>query len=216
MKITDYKTIIFDCDGVVLDSNKVKTTAFYKAALPYGEEKAQSLVDYHVARGGISRYKKFEWFIQQCKGIKGPTLTELLDTYAKEVEVGLLSCKIVDGLELLKEQTGNANWLIVSGGAQHELRDVFSKRGIDSLYDGGIFGSPDTKDEILAREIANANIKLPALFIGDSKYDFEAATNANLDFIFMTNWSEVNDLDAWLKDQNIQHEKSVYNLLCKS
>lgn len=55
--------------------------------------------------------------------------------------------------------------LIVSGGDQAELRDVFSQRGISEWFDGGIFGSPDSKDEILARELANGNIDQPALFV---------------------------------------------------
>ena len=29
--ITQYDTIAFDCDGVILDSNKVKTEAFFNA-----------------------------------------------------------------------------------------------------------------------------------------------------------------------------------------
>lgn len=213
MKITDYKTIIFDCDGVVLDSNKIKTQAFYKAALSYGEEKAQSLVQYHVARGGISRYKKFEWLLEQCKGLKGPTLEQLLASYAKEVEAGLLSCDIAKGLKQLRDETKKAKWLIVSGGAQHELRDIFAKRNIDSLYDGGIFGSPDSKDEILSREIVNGNIESPALFIGDSKYDFEAATNANLDFIFLTDWSEVIDKETWCNENLIEMKSNLGELL---
>ena len=65
MKITDYKTIVFDCDGVVLDSNKIKTQAFFNSAISYGEIKAQELVNYHIERGGVSRYKKFEWFIER-------------------------------------------------------------------------------------------------------------------------------------------------------
>jgi len=60
-KITIYKTLVFDCDGVVLNSNKIKTQAFYEATKQFGHESAQALVDYHVANGGISRYAKFEW-----------------------------------------------------------------------------------------------------------------------------------------------------------
>lgn len=213
MKITDYKTIIFDCDGVVLDSNKIKTQSFFNAAIPYGKEKAQELVSYHIERGGVSRYKKFEWLLEQCKEIKGPTLEQLLASYAKEVEAGLLSCDVAKGLKLLREQTENSKWLIVSGGAQHELREVFAKRGLDSFYNGGIFGSPDTKDEILKREVANDNIRFPALFIGDSKYDFEAANNANLDFVFLTGWSEVPDKEAWCKENKIEVKLNLSEFL---
>ena len=43
-------------------------------------------------------------------------------------------------------------WLVASGGDQAELHDVFEKRGISHLFNGGIFGSPDTKEQILLRE----------------------------------------------------------------
>lgn len=53
LSVTDYTTLVFDCDGVVLDSNKVKTEAFYQATLPYGEAAAQAMVDYHVDRKSV-------------------------------------------------------------------------------------------------------------------------------------------------------------------
>ena len=87
--------------------------------------------------------------------------------------------------------------MIVSGGDQSELREIFAIRQLAALFDGGIFGSPDNKDEILARELSNQNIKLPALFLGDSKYDFQAATKANLDFVFLSSWSDVKDSEVW-------------------
>tara|TARA_Y100001933_G_C18894941_1_gene519964 strand:- start:17 stop:607 length:591 start_codon:yes stop_codon:yes gene_type:complete len=149
-----YLTLVFDCDGVVLDSNKVKTTAFYQATLPYGEAAAQAMVDYHVANGGVSRYKKFAYFLEQIAPThaehQGPDLEDLLQAYAGYVREGLLSCEMAPGLESLRQQIPDARWLIVSGGDQSELRDVFAQRGISEWFDGGIFGSPDTKDEILA------------------------------------------------------------------
>lgn len=213
MNLSKYQTIVFDCDGVVLNSNKVKTEAFFKAALPYGEAAAQQLVDYHVARGGISRYKKFEWFIENVvAGQAGPNLEQLLAAYAAEVRHGLLTCDIAEGLAELKAKTPQANWLIVSGGDQQELRDVFAERDLARLFDGGIFGSPDSKDTILARELAADNIKLPALFLGDSKYDYQAATTAALDFVFLSAWSEVADWNAFCKDKQIVTKLSIKEL----
>ena len=116
--VTDYITLVFDCDGVVLDSNKVKTEAFYQATLPYGEAAAQAMVDYHVANGGVSRYKKFAHFLDQIAPNyteqHGPNLEALLQAYAGYVREGLLSCEVAPGLEALRNQTPNARWLIVS------------------------------------------------------------------------------------------------------
>lgn len=192
INLEKYASLIFDCDGVILNSNKVKTQAFYNAALPYGKEAAMMLVDYHVANGGISRYKKFDLFLNKMISDKadGPGLDELLKCYASEVRSGLLNCDIAEGLSELRKATKHTNWLIVSGGDQSELREIFFERELNAYFDGGIFGSPDTKDQILQREIIAGNIQKPALFFGDSKYDFEAAKRAQLDFVFVSDWSE--------------------------
>lgn len=218
LKSTDYRTLVFDCDGVVLNSNKVKTEAFYQAALPYGEQAAQALVKYHVANGGMSRYKKFAYFLntlvpQYAAQISGPTLEELLDAYASHVLQGLLTCDIAEGLHELRKNTPNTNWLIVSGGDQAELRHVFAERGLDEYFDGGIFGSPDTKDEILERRTNNGNIQQSALFLGDSKYDYQAASGAGLDFVFLTDWTEVKDWEEWTSKYNLISVKSIQELL---
>ncbi|MBE0470630.1 MAG: HAD family hydrolase, partial [Methyloprofundus sp.] len=126
--ISEYKTLVFDCDGVVLNSNKIKTQAFYEATKHFGHELAQSLVDYHVANGGISRYAKFEYFITQIlqQSFDDELNQDLLERFAAAVKQGLMNCEIAEGLEQLKAKTPNANWLIVSGGDQQELREVFA------------------------------------------------------------------------------------------
>jgi len=202
----DYATFVFDCDGVVLDSNKVKTEAFRQAAMPYGHEAANALVAYHVANGGISRYRKFECFLSEIapKDVQGPNLENLLQRFGRAVVEGLETCDIAPGLAELRQATRNARWLIVSGGDQGELRDVFARRELSEMFDGGIFGSPDTKEQILHREISSGNILKPALFLGDSKYDFHASTHAGIDFIFLSMWTEVEDWHAFTQTNSIR------------
>lgn len=213
--LSEYKTLVFDCDGVILNSNKIKTEAFYRVALAYGEPAAQELVRYHVENGGVSRYKKFKYFLDEIvpnltnNKVSGRNLEALLGNYAKIVLDGLLSCELAEGLEELRKKIPEANWLIVSGGDQTELNEVFSKRKLSHLFDGGIYGSPDTKDEILSREIGSGNIILPALFLGDSKYDYQAATTANLDFVFLSDWSEVNSWEEWCQINQIAYYSSL-------
>jgi phosphoglycolate phosphatase-like HAD superfamily hydrolase len=213
MDISQFSTLVFDCDGVVLDSNKVKTTAFYNAALPYGVTAAETLVEYHTKRGGISRYAKFEYFLEEIVGIKveQKILNKLLNDFACEVKRGLLVCQISSGLKNLRQNT-RSNWLLVSGGDQNELRDIFTQRNLIEDFNGGIFGSPDTKDTILAREIANGNIKLPALFIGDSKYDYRAATTANIDFVFVHDWTEVNNWREYCDENKLDFIDNISQL----
>lgn len=206
MNVTEYDTLVFDCDGVVLNSNKIKTEVFYNVALPYGKKAAESLVEYHVANGGISRYKKFEYFIRQVlkRPIEKPLFNELLNYFSEGVKEGLLTCEIASDLDALREKTKNTNWLIVSGGDQVELREVFSTRGIAKYFDGGIFGSPHDKSEILSREQLNSNISQRALFLGDSLYDYQAATTAGVEFVFLSDWTEFDGWEKWLKRKKIR------------
>ena len=210
----EYSTLIFDCDGVVLDSNGIKTEAFRQAALPYGHDKAQALVAYHVENGGVSRYYKFQHFLTSMlpREARGPDLDELLVRFARAVYDGLLTCKSAPGLADLREVTQEARWLIASGGDQRELRHAFDERGIADMFDGGIFGSPDTKEEILSRELAAGNIRMPALFLGDSKYDYRVATQAGMDFMFVSNWTEVADWRQFTQDEGIKTVADLHEL----
>ena len=205
IELSSYRTFVFDCDGVVLDSNKVKTEAFYRVARQFGDDAALTLVDYHVANGGISRYLKFTYLLETILGmeVQDDNLLRLLSEFAAEVKQGLLKCTVAPGLSELRRMTSDARWMIVSGGDQEELREVFARRGIDHMFDAGIFGSPANKDEILGREVTRENLKSPALFLGDSRYDHEAATRAKLDFLFVSNWSEFSGWEEYCSEGNI-------------
>ena len=210
---TEYKTLVFDCDGVVLNSNQLKIQAYYDVAIKFGANKtqAQALVDYHVKLGGISRYPKFEYFLREImqQKVSEHPMQALLDSFTAEVKRLLTDCEIARDLMRVREANPNAKWMIISGGDQAELRDIFQQRGIDKLFDAGIFGSPDNKDIILARELDAGNIVEPALFIGDSRYDHQASTNAGLDFVFLSAWTDVED---W-QDYCANHQITVFNHL---
>jgi phosphoglycolate phosphatase-like HAD superfamily hydrolase len=104
-------------------------------------------------------------------------------------------------------------WLLVSGGDQQELRDVFTAKGIDHFFDGGIFGSPNTKDEILAREINHRNIIDPAVFVGDSRYDYEASERAGLDFIFVKQWTEFKGYEQFFTSKGVLMVETMNDLV---
>lgn len=212
--LRQYASVLFDCDGVLLDSNKIKTQAFFAAARPFGESAATRLVQYHLAHGGISRYRKFEHFLREIVGgeAESGALAELLAAYARTVREGLLSCTVAEGLDELREATRSARWLVVSGGDQEELRDTMEARGLTHLFDGGIYGSPASKDEILVREIASGRVTSPGVFFGDSKYDFEVASRFGLAFVFVSGWSE---FEGWKELQlaegfpHVEHVRSL-------
>ena len=65
MNFKKYKTIIFDCDGVILNSNKLKTEAFKETLSNYKKELVDEFISYHESNGGISRYEKIRYFVEE-------------------------------------------------------------------------------------------------------------------------------------------------------
>lgn len=217
MNIQDYKTIVFDCDGVVLNSNKTKVNAYYSVAKRMGgtDEQAQALVAHHVQKGSFPRNGKIEYYLTHVlhQPITPSLMQAYLDAFDEVLDETLMECEIASGLFALKETTPNARWMLLSGGDQAELRRLFPRRNLAHLFEAGIFGGPDQKMEVLAREMGNGNLAMPALFLGDSKYDHQASTGAGLDFIFLSEWTEVADWADYCKQHQITVIKNLSHLV---
>ena len=56
------KAIIFDFDGVILNSVNVKTEAFKELYKQYGSAVVKKVEKYHLENGGISRFEKFKYY----------------------------------------------------------------------------------------------------------------------------------------------------------
>ncbi len=218
LKIQEYKSIVFDCDGVILNSNKIKTRAFRVASSPFGYEASRSLENYHLRNGGVSRYAKFDYFLENIVSINSKKnkelyLKKMLKIYSEETEKGLLDSEITYGLHSLRTKTKDSSWSIVSGGDQDQLRSIFAKKEIIHLFNGGIFGSPNTKNEILKRELGRGSIKLPALFLGDTELDHRVSISNGLDFIFVTAWTEFRSYEQYCIENSIKNISKVYELI---
>lgn len=216
MKLAKYRTIIFDCDGVLLNSNKIKTEAFFDVASKFSLNAAKDLVNYHQQNGGISRYKKFEYFEKSIIKKYVPDIkleTEnLLKFYSEEVKNKLLICEVAKGLNELKKLYCESKWMVVSGSDEKELNFIFKERFIYKYFTAGIFGSPADKETILKREINNNNICYPAVYIGDSKYDYLVSKKCNLDFIFLSKWTELKDWENFTLSNDIVCFTELNNL----
>ena len=216
-----YASIVFDCDGVILNSNPIKTEAFYQCALPWGYQAAETFVKYHKENGGISRYKKFAYLIDNILSNlpnsliskNKPNINKLLLNYADYVTKQLLNCEIASSLHQVRSLTPNSSWSVASGSDQAELRYIFEEREISNLFDAGVYGSPDTKEEILNRNLESHIIKSPTLFIGDSVYDFKVSNRFNLDFLFVSEWTELPNWQLFTYNNNICTANSLNELI---
>lgn len=203
-------TIVLDCDGVVLDSNRAKTEAFHDVAARYGDGMAAAMVRHHVEHAGVSRYRKLAWLLEQVgEPIGEGAIAALAAEFADRVADRLLTCRAAAGLHELRRLTRDAGWAMVSGGDQKELRSLFAARGLEALFDKGIHGSPASKDEIFARLASGGELQAPAVYIGDSRYDHEAASRAGLDFVFVHGWSEFQDWREYCSSNRIPFAETL-------
>ena len=182
--------------------------------MQYGSKFANALTDYHIKNGGISRYEKFRYFFSEilCQSENDEHIKDLLVFFSQSVEQALLVCDISLGIDQLRLRTQESKLLVVSGSDQLEIRKIFALRELDNYFDGGIFGSPRSKADILLREISKQNIVAPAVYIGDSKYDYKVSREAGIDFIFVSQWTEVEDWKSFVESENINFVNSILDL----
>ena len=194
-KLNDYDTIIFDCDGVLLNTNFIKSVGFKNVAVKYGNEIADQFLIYHESNPGMSRYEKFDYL--HCEMLKGfdheSNVENDLKEFGLEIEKEKQNCEVTTGAkELLSCLTGFKAKLFVSSGAdQDELRGLLADKGLSQFFDE-IFGSPRDKREHLAH--LREGIELgKTLFVGDGKIDFEVASENRFDFVFVNQYSYLKD-----------------------
>jgi len=218
MELNKYKTWFFDCDGVLLDSNQLKSESFYEGALRYGKENAQALVECNKRLGGVTRFEKFRYFFETIleKKTFEKELEKTLNNFSTLVCEKLISCPETSGVrDFLSSLPTNTRKYVVSGGAQSEIQYVFKQRGLD-IYFNGIYGSPDSKELIMSNRVRSFDLEYPAVFIGDSRYDYEIAMRFNLDFFFMTRYTEFKDWKSYFVDKRVKIIKSFNDLYFES
>lgn len=173
--------LIFDCDGVILESLDIKTTAFYRVGLDFGEEAADRLVMHHKMHGGVSRYEKFAWLYRECLGrdITDGEKQALNEKFVRIALEEITRAPLVAGVEgCLDAWRGRVPMHVASGAPEEELAFVLERRGLADRF-ASIRGYPPGKTE-LVRQIVESSGADPAkaVMVGDSFTDLSAADAA--------------------------------------
>jgi len=180
------KNIIFDFDGVILDSVPTKTEAFRKLFENYAEEKVEQLIEYHIKNGGISRFVKIKYFFEDLleKEIANESIQNYADRYSELTKEELTNSKYIihDAVDFIKQNYKKYNMHIASGADENDLRYICKKQEL-TQYFLSLNGSPIKKSEIVKNilDINNYN-KDETILIGDSVNDYEAANCNGIEF----------------------------------
>ncbi len=170
--------VVFDCDGVLIESVEIKTEAFV-ALYPDHPEHHRAIVDHHQRHLGASRFEKFRWIEEHLLGrVPGrDRLQELGTAFSRLVFERARECPEVQGttalLDLLERLA--IPRFIASGIPEEELVRLVTARGWAGRF-AGIHGSPRRKEPILRALAADLDVKPEALlFLGDGRTDYDAA-----------------------------------------
>lgn len=203
MKNFEWQAIIFDFDGVVVESGKIKTQAFAELYRTHSEEIAAKVVQFHTQNGGMSRYRKFRHFQQYF--LHKPPLTEAeekeLDRRFSElvVEAVIAADAVPGAMELIRQQAGKIPLFVASGTPENELKVIVERRGL-TPYFKEVRGAPALKQTIIAEILSTYALKPETvLMIGDAMADYEGAQANNTDFLGRVHPNDPNPFPAHVK-----------------
>lgn len=182
--LRNLQAVFFDFDGVLVDSVQIKLDAYREIFRPFGREAEEEITAYHLANGGVDRFRKISYVLQKFS-LSLDNLERLAHQFSQLVKEKVISAKPIPGLLdlalLLKEN--NINNFVVSGTPEDELKEIVQKRGWSDIFTS-IHGSPETKIEICNTLLQSYNLEpSQTIFIGDATTDFHTARTCKLWFL---------------------------------
>ena len=192
--INDYDVYVFDCDGVILDSNSLKIEAMKKALSSRfsDEEQISRCVTYFGDNFGKSRFHHIDIFVNEILYVADEdaesTKELILQKYSEECKKLYLKAEITPGfIKFISSLDGKK--YVASGSEQKELREIFHQRGL-YIHFNEVFGSPTSKYELI-KTILKWEGSRNAVMFGDSESDLTSAMKNEIDFIFYSPFSTV-------------------------
>ena len=177
-----FDQIIFDFDGVILNSHNIKTQAFYKIFKKYGKKIATKSKNYHTKNAGISRYVKFKYILKYFvkKKINNKEIKSLSLEFKKICLEKIIKLKISKKLlRFLKTKYKNHSFFISTGTPQKEIESILKLKKIHKYFKK-VYGSPLTKIQHI-NKIKKKSLK--TLYIGDSYEDYISSKKTNIEFL---------------------------------
>lgn len=193
-RILEKKYHVFDCDGVLVDSNALKVDALENTLLSLGspDEFICWAVEEFRVNFGRTRADHFEAFLQY-ETDRGYSMDPLcvdwaIEHYGKQVEVLYLSCPVIqESISYLSLNVPYRNSFVVSASSQIELRTVLPMR-VPEFSEERIFGGPVKKVENLQEIAAEFGVG-DMVFYGDAVQDAIAAMEVGVLFVGLAKFS---------------------------
>ena len=195
------KIVVFDFDGVIVDSNYVKRNAWFEIfpeSLGITDEEIEKILD---LKGGETRFVILREVFKKKGIIEGEEMERLVNEYAEkfdeQVQSGIIFMPEVK--ETLPRLAAQAVLYVNSATPHESLRTLVKRLGIFHYFKD-VLGNPGVKNDDSKKENLQLIIKLEKitaqeiLFIGDHEIDHAAAQAIGCRFIGVPNefneWKE--------------------------
>tara|TARA_B100000575_G_C22973932_1_gene562177 strand:- start:37 stop:693 length:657 start_codon:yes stop_codon:yes gene_type:complete len=196
-KLKEFKLIFFDFDGVIKESNQIKTEAFRKLFSKYGNKVATKVVEHHKKNTGISRFEKIPFYYERYLNIKVDD--DQLMTINKELSK-IVTSEVINSAwvkysnEFLIKNAFNQEFFLITGTPQEEINEICKSLKIKHCF-RSIHGSPIKKDKIVSEILLNRDeIRELSIFIGDSEVDYLAAAKNKISFVYRLGDNIIDDI----------------------
>jgi len=178
--------ILWDFDGVILDSMKIKGDGFKKLFSKYEERFVKQLEKYHYENGGVSRFDKIRYFFNDILGeaISEENILKFADEFATIIEKKLFNKDnlIQESVNFIKSNYLKYNFHIVSGAEHNELNSLCDFFEL-SKYFKSIEGSPIQKEFLVRKILETYNYNTNnVILIGDAIGDYRASVKNKIAF----------------------------------
>jgi HAD superfamily hydrolase (TIGR01549 family) len=179
------KAVIFDFDGVIVESMDVKTAAFATLFKAYPHHVAE-IIKFHQENGGMNRFRKFEIIYEKIlrKPLQSDEMEELGRRFSSLVIDDVVNAPLVAGAhEFLEAHKDDYALCIVSATPEDELREIVKRRSL-TPYFRSILGAPSDKAGNLRKILKEYRLSPEeAVFVGDALADFEGARKTAIPFV---------------------------------
>lgn len=179
-----YKAYIFDFDGVIKESVKVKSEAFVQLYEAEGKAFQQRVEEYHLANGGVSRYIKFRvWNDWLGRPTSEATINVLAKKFAQLVTDNVVSAPFVKGAHSAVISANEQALSFIATGTPDDEINLILERLAFRRYFNEVHGS-SRKKAVIVKDILERYQLSPSkvLFIGDAQTDYQAALDNEIDF----------------------------------
>ncbi|MBF0319034.1 MAG: HAD family hydrolase [Nitrospirae bacterium] len=180
-------SIIFDFDGVLVESVDIKTQAFARLFTHEGQGVTDRVVEYHLQNAGVSRFDKFRYIYENIlkRPLTEERFEELCLRFAGLVFDEVTSAPYVKGArEFLDNYANHVYRCFVSTATpQGEIEEIIRRRHMQGYFKA-VHGAPKKKSGIVGEILATHGINAAvAVYVGDAMSDYKAASANGVPFI---------------------------------